>query len=88
MAGRRKDHVVSFAPRCPAEKAGFIRKKDAQRFAKQRGLTDVRAYRCNHTGCDYWHLGHLPKHVLTGRMDRHDLWPARSRAERSGRSTP
>lgn len=80
----KSDHIAPFAPRCPANKVGFLRKKDARKFADQRGLPDLRAYRCNHRDCDYWHLGHLPTIVVAGVLDRHDLDPV----IRSGRSKP
>lgn len=83
MAGRRRDLVSPFAARCPASKVGFLSRKDARRFAKQRGMYDLQAYLCNHFDCRYWHLGHLPTIVTSGVLDRREL----THVNRSGRST-
>lgn len=32
----------------------------------------LRPYKC--LSCDFWHLGHLPRSVLKGRMTRRDIY--------------
>lgn len=84
--GRAKpDHIAPFAPTCPAQKVGFLSRKEARRFAKQRNLTELQAYQCNHDDCRYWHLGHLPPLVVAGDLDRHDLNPAKPPHRRRSR---
>jgi hypothetical protein len=58
---------------CPAcGKRRYLSRRDAKTFArisshhKHRGMT---AYRCG----DFWHLGHLPAGVKSGRYTRDDL---------------
>ncbi len=83
MGRRKKGRIVPFSPRCPARKNGFLTRRDAQQWARQVGLTGLDTYRCNHEGCEFWHLGHLPALVKRGKLDRHDLYPV----NRSGRSS-
>lgn len=71
----KKGRIQPFAPRCPAAKNGFLSRDEAARWMRQVGLTDLKPYRCNHPDCDYWHLGHLPPIVKTGRLPRTDLIP-------------
>jgi hypothetical protein len=78
----RAGWVAGYRDRCASGKLSFDSRKDAKRYAQQRGLADLRPYRCLNDGCPYWHLGHLPTIVVAGVLDRHDLFPV----DRSGRS--
>lgn len=78
----RKGLIEPFAPRCPAQKNGFLTRKAAKKWTQQIGLQGLDAYRCTHPECEFWHLGHLPTIVKAGVLDRHKLFPV----NRSGRS--
>lgn len=52
---------------CPAcGKRRFTSRKKAKAMARKLSLRGVNAYPCG----DYWHVGHLPKPVVQGVIDR------------------
>lgn len=57
---------------CPScGKKSYTSKANAKRERNRLGFRDLHLYRC--LGSGYWHLGHLPKSVLKGRVGREVL---------------
>ena len=72
----RTGFIPGGAP-CPvAGKKSWPTKADAKAMAKRtpRGRK-LAAYRCG----DHWHLGHLPKPVVEGRIPREQIYPPDAR---------
>lgn len=63
---------------CSTGKVQFANRKQAKRGRRFRNLEGVSVYRC--TECDWFHLGHLPKRVKNGEVDK-SAWLKATRKE-------
>lgn len=74
----RRDGFTEFGggARCPdCGKLRYLTRKGAKKAARMMGAVSMSPYRCG----DFWHNGHLPGAVKTGRLTRDDLGPTRPR---------
>lgn len=53
---------------CPSGKVQYANRKQAKRFRRKRGGGPVGTYQCD--DCGFWHMGHMPRRVRTGRVSK------------------
>jgi hypothetical protein len=61
---------------CPTGKRAYVNRRAAKQAAsrnRRMGNDRLSVYKCKQ--CFGWHLGHLPREVKRGIMDRHDIIP-------------
>lgn len=74
MHGHRKSRpdVAQYVEvACPTGKRSFLNRRTAKKWMRQHEMHECRPYRCDE--CELWHVGHLPKPVIAGEMERAEV---------------
>jgi len=65
-------HVRGHIGSCPATgKRAYLTRRAAKRAIRDLD-SSMHPYPCDH--CGFWHMGHLPKAVRSGRLTRSDYY--------------